>query len=134
LPATGRSWTRRPDPGVESLGGIVRSSAMGGLMIAHDDGIVDYHVASGTRRPVVHPLQHRRGVRYNDMKVDPTGRLWLSTADVAEAEPVGGVLTVSGSTWSSFAEGIVVANGPAFSPSGAVAYVSDSTAGSVFAF
>lgn len=67
----------------------------------------------------------------NDAKVDRQGRLWLATAHRDETDPVGGVYRVPGDAAGPerverVASGFVVANGPAFSVSGDLCYVSDS--------
>lgn len=64
---------------------------------------------------------------FNDGKTHPSGVLWLGTADTREETPLGRVAAFPpGAAPVSAAGGLVVSNGPAFSPDGAAAYISDS--------
>ncbi|WP_238010752.1 SMP-30/gluconolactonase/LRE family protein [Dactylosporangium sp. AC04546] len=68
------------------------------------------------------------GNRCNDGAVDPAGRFWFGTMDLAEAAPSGAFycLHPDGTLTRAFG-GIVCSNGPAWSPDGRTMYHVDST-------
>lgn len=108
------------------LGGLVR--VPGGVGIVHGGGVAD---AEG--RTLLEAPFAAGGAHPNDAKVDRAGRLWVATADDAEADATGRLLRVDGSSGVPVGGPMVVGNGPAFSPDGATAYWCDTLAGRVLA-
>lgn len=108
------------------LGGLVRSPS--GIAVVNGTGLHD-----GDGRPLLAlPLAHG-GAHPNDAKVDRAGRLWVATADDAEADATGRLLKVEGDRLAPVGGPAVVGNGPAFSPDGATVYWCDTLAGQVLA-
>ena len=68
------------------------------------------------------------GNRFNDGAVDPQGRFWFGSMDLAETEPTGSFYCLHPDmTVSSAFGGIICSNGPAWSPDGRTMYHVDST-------
>ena len=69
----------------------------------------------------------REGVRFNDAKVDPAGRVWVGSMDTAEAQPLGELyrLDPAGSL-TTVLKGSTVSNGIGWSPDGTLMYYIDS--------
>jgi D-xylonolactonase len=75
------------------------------------------------------------GMRLNDAKADPEGRIYFGAMDEAEAEAIGQLhmLGLDGSV-TTLDHGYTVTNGPAISPDGRTLYHADSPARAVYAF
>lgn len=75
--------------------------------------------------PPILPATHR----FNDLTVDPRGRLIVGTVKKSQAgppEPTGRLYSFDGATWRELRTGLYTLNGLAFSPSGDRMYFSDS--------
>ena len=67
------------------------------------------------------------GNRFNDGKVDRSGRFWAGTMDDEERQASGTLYRFdAGLTWAAVDRDYKVTNGPAFSPSGERMYHNDS--------
>ena len=77
-----------------------------------------------TLATMAHP---KLGMRFNDGRCDPSGRMWIGTMDMGKAENAGGLycLDERGLT-GPYVEGLYTPNGLAFSPDGGTMYFSDS--------
>lgn len=105
------------------------------LAMSFAQGIALFNVDDRAVTVLAHPEGGREGVGYNDGKVDPAGRLWIGTYDEAEIEQRGCLWVLENGDAPRLADtGMAVVNGPAFSPDGAVMYVSDSIARRILAF
>lgn len=125
------SWTV---PGTQFIGSFVFVRG-GWLLLAIDTGLVLFDPATGTFTPFGDPNQGREGVIYNDSKIDRSGRLWVGTLDLAEAEPRGILYCVDTEGRASVGDsGFTVCNGPAFSPAGDILYFSDSAGRRLIAY
>jgi len=89
---------------------------------------------SGATAPLVAPLVPEEGTEFNDGKVAPDGALWLGISDVEESEPTGSLHRIGPSGPECVDRGFVIANGPAFSPDGKVAYFADSVGGRILRY
>jgi D-xylonolactonase len=125
--ASGRHSTFVPPIGLP-LGMIAETSDPSVLALTHRDGVFLYELSSSRMTLLAHPEAGRENVAYNDAKVDREGRLWVGTFDTAETEPRGTLwaLPDGGESPVLVETGIVVTNGPAFSPNGDTLYLSDS--------
>jgi sugar lactone lactonase YvrE len=122
-----------PDGAVVSLKvpepvGSVALRAGGGLVAALRHEIAFCDVDRGTVESVVPVEPGLTGNRLNDGAVDPGGRFWFGSMDLAEAAPTGTFYRLDGdlSVTPAF-DGIICSNGPAWSPDGRTMYHVDST-------
>ena len=109
--------------------------AGGGFVAGTDDGF--YFIDAGMERyePVAHPEKDRPTNRFNDGKVDRSGRFWAGTMDDREREAVGTLFRLDPDlNWARIDEGYRVTNGPAFSPDGRRMYHNDSALQVTYAF
>ena len=81
---------------------------------------------TGTTNRIAAPLEPPEGTCFNDGKVAPDGALWLGISDADEVEPTGSLHRINASGVECVDRGLVIANGPAFSPDGRHAYFADS--------
>ncbi len=106
-------------------GCVLLVTAMRFLRLDPDSGAV-------SRLPA--PLVPGEGTCFNDGKVAPDGALWLGTADAEERAPIGSLHRIGASGAECVDRGFVIANGPAFSPDGKVAYFADSVGGRILRY
>lgn len=84
---------------------------------------------------IADPEPEHPGNRFNDGKIDRSGRLWAGTMDRAERRVSGALYRMDASlAWQRVDSGYHVSNGPAFSPDGRVMYHTDSARQTVYAF
>ena len=136
-----RVYARRWSTGaIESLAtpdlvGSVGLRANGGLVAALRHAIAYVDVELGTVDTVRELETDRAGNRFNDGAVDPRGRFWFGSMDLAEASPAGAFYSVSAdATVHRAFEGIICSNGPAWSPDGRTLYHVDSTVRQIRAY
>lgn len=130
-PATGhtQSWSTP-----ESVGCIALRAARGALIAACESGIFKIDLAEeGTLAWQLFAQYElpRAPMRFNDGRCDRQGRFWTSTLHTAsDRQAVGELLRVDadGSVNRCGVEGLLVANGIAFSPDGKTMYASDTAA------
>lgn len=85
--------------------------------------------------PMAAPESHLPGNRFNDGKIDRSGRFWAGTMDHAEAQASGTLYRIDHDlTCTAIDTGYRVTNGPAFSVDGSIMYHTDSALQSVYAF
>jgi len=108
--------------------GSIALRAGGGLVAALRHSVVFCDVDDGTVS-LVHELEETLpGNRFNDGAVDPAGRFWFGSMDLAEKDPTGSFYCLRPDlTVSRAFGGIICSNGPAWSPDGATMYHVDST-------
>ena len=97
-------------------------------------GFLGLDPQSGATVALPAPLRPIEGTCFNDGKVAPDGALWIGISDVEEAEATGSLHRVSASGVECVDRGFVIANGPAFSPDGRVAYFADSVGGRILRY
>ncbi len=99
----------------------------GGFVAGTDEGFYFIDLDTGRFEPIVHPEEHRPANRFNDGKVDRSGRFWAGTMDDTEREAAGSLYRLDDDlSWTRIDEGYRVTNGPAFSPDGRRMYHNDS--------
>jgi len=75
------------------------------------------------------------GNRLNDAKVDPKGRVWFGTMNDAEKQKSGAFYRLDPDfSVHQVDHGYICANGPTFSPDGAIVYHTDSTLREIYRF
>lgn len=108
--------------------GSVALRANGGLVAALRHAIAFCDIDLGTIQIVRTIETDMPGNRCNDGAVDPAGRFWFGSMDMAESAPTGSFYRLDPDTTvdRSFG-GIICSNGPAWSPDGHTVYHVDST-------
>jgi sugar lactone lactonase YvrE len=95
----------------------------GGLLLVTSGGV------SSLRDGVVSslsPLNLPEGVRTNDGKCGPDGRLWFGTMDLEASRPIGELFCFGGGSMRSVRDDVILSNGIGWSPDGSAFYHVDS--------
>lgn len=117
------------------LGMIAPTEDADTLVVADRHGVSLLSLDSGERSVLAVPEHGREGIQYNDGKIDPLGRLWVGTCDSSEREPRGCLWLLAPGQPPRLADsGFAVVNGPAFSSTGDVLYLSDSLGRRILAY
>ncbi len=115
--------------------GTVVPAADGRLVAAVEDGICCLDRRTGGRTPLAHPEGERTGVRYNDGKCDPAGRLWVGSMGLKAERGMGRLFAVEmDGRWRVVVEGVSISNGLAWSLDGRTLYYIDTPERRVDAF
>ena len=109
----------------ENLACLVRLSD-GFVLLVTATGFLRLDPDSGATSRVAAPLRPAEGTCFNDGKVAPDGALWLGISDIEERAPTGSLHRIGACGVECIDRGFVIANGPAFSRDGRVAYFADS--------
>ena len=117
----------------EKLACLVRSSD-GFVLLVGARGFYRLDPESGSTTRLAAPLVPDDGTEFNDGKVAPDGALWLGVSDAEENEPTGSLHRIGASGVECVDRGFVIANGPAFSPDGSMAYFADSVGGRILRY
>jgi sugar lactone lactonase YvrE len=107
------------------------------LIVAFDQGIAMFEPSSGVTDWLVGTDVPGAGLRFNDGKVDPTGRFWVGTMveDPSRASGPGALFCLDPD--AGLVErlgGIEISNGLCWSPDGTVMYHADSPTHSICAY
>ena len=130
-PATGLDEARPMD----SMVSLAWPRARGGLLIAAQNGIVQFDFESGRRTPYAHPEEAHPANRYNDGKCDRRGRLWLGSLDMGTAPNRGSLFRIDpDGNWQQMDSGFTVSNGIGFSPDDKRMYFADSGRRTVYVY
>ena len=129
-----------PDTGVRrtwdapELIGFLLPAANGGFVAGLQSGLHTFDPASGRFERIVEVEPDLPGNRLNDGVVDPAGRLWFGSMDVAEKAKSGAFYCFeNGEVRPAGISGICITNGPAVSPDGRTLYWVDTLAGAISA-
>ena len=121
------SWGRTQSWTFESRITSIAPRASGGYVATFAEGFAELGSDLEKTRFIACPEPERRTNRFNDAKVDPSGRFWAGTMDEREEQPSGALYRLDGELrCHCMDEGYVVSNGPAFSPDGSRLYCADS--------
>jgi sugar lactone lactonase YvrE len=108
--------------------GSVALRAGGGLVAALRHAIAFVDVDAGTVEVVRELEADLAGNRFNDGAVDPGGRFWFGSMDLAETDPTGSFYCLRPDlTTTAAVKEIICSNGPAWSLDGRTMYHVDST-------
>lgn len=108
--------------------------ARGGFIGAGYDGFLEIGDDLGIA-PLGDPEPDLPANRFNDGKVDRSGRFWAGTMDRFEREASGSLYRLEpGLDWTKIDSGYRVTNGPAFSLDGRTMYHTDSALQRIYAF
>jgi sugar lactone lactonase YvrE len=99
----------------------------GGFIGGTEDGIAAIDPEAGRFEILFNPEQELPGNRFNDGKLDRSGRFWAGTMDDAEKAATGSLYRIDADLrCARVDDGYQVTNGPAFSPDGRRMYHNDS--------
>lgn len=121
-PATGKQ-SRIEAP--ERVGFVALTPDPDIVIAGFKSGLVKFNLWGGEIQPIVSPEPDLPDNRINDGHVGPDGHLYFGTMDDGETNPTGSFWRWDGHHLLRFRSGIVVTNGPAFSPDGRVIYTID---------
>jgi len=109
--------------------------ADGGAVVSLRDGFHFFDFDSGTQTLIADPERDIRRTRMNDGKVDRQGRFLAGSMDYEEREPLAGLYRLDPDrTVTQLETGIIVSNGPCWSPDGGTFYFADSWARRIWAY
>ena len=115
--------------------GSLATRRAGGFVAGTEDGFALVDLDSGRFEIFANPEPALPGNRFNDGKLDRSGRFWAGTMDDAEQSATGSLYRLDADrSWRRFDEGYRVTNGPAFSRDGRRMYHNDSARQVTFAF
>lgn len=115
--------------------GSVGLRAGGGLVAALRHEIAYVDPGTGAVELVAELEADLPGNRCNDGAVDPAGRFWFGTMDVEETNPTGAFYCFGADRAVTKAfGGVIVSNGPAWSPDGRTLYHVDSARSRITAY
>lgn len=128
-----RSTLSRPVP---QFIGALAPTRRGDLIVALQDGIHRYDLASFATTPFACPAEHTAtGIRFNDAKCDPRGRLWAGTMALDESPKQGALYRFEADGQSrQMRTEVTVSNGLAWSRDHRTLYYIDSPTRTVQAF
>ncbi|MBN9588876.1 MAG: SMP-30/gluconolactonase/LRE family protein [Alphaproteobacteria bacterium] len=125
---TGKSW-HAPAP-VGFLAPLESGHFIAGTKI----GLMDFDPATGDFTPLCPVEPNLPGNRLNDGAVDAKGRLWFGSMDDAETGSSGALYRLAETGPKVMDAGIIITNGPAFSPDGRTLYHTDTLGKTIYAF
>lgn len=119
----------------EMTGWIAERRDRPGFVAGLQSGFHELNLNPFECRAMVDPEPEHPGNRMNDAKVDHFGRIWAGTMDAEIREATGSLYRFDPDfTVSRQDTGYLVTNGPAFDPSGEIAYHNDTGRGIVYRF
>jgi sugar lactone lactonase YvrE len=127
-----RVFRWREESGLEEFAtpfrlGSLLPRASGGHISGTDRGVIHVNLDHGRFELLFDPEEDRETNRFNDAKVDRSGRLFVGTMDDEEQQASGAFYRIDKSlVCTRVDDGFRVTNGPAFSPDGKVMYANDS--------
>lgn len=109
--------------------------AGGGFIAGSGHGFAIIDPAQDVYRVIGNPDEGYPYNRFNDGKVDRSGRFWAGTMDDQETEARGTLYRLDPSLlWTAVDGGYGITNGPAFDPSGRKMYHSDTALRTIYLF
>ncbi|MGZ8999102.1 MAG: SMP-30/gluconolactonase/LRE family protein, partial [Allosphingosinicella sp.] len=107
----------------------------GGFISGTDQGLALIDPALGRFHLFANPEADLPTNRFNDGKIDRTGRFWAGTMDDSEKAALGALYRIEPDlSWTRIDAEYRVCNGPAFSPEGRILYHTDSARQVIYAF
>ena len=114
--------------------GFLLPAARGGFVAGLQSGLHHFDPETGRFSPLAEVEPDLPGHRLNDGVVDPAGRHWFGSMDVAEKAKSGAFYCFEdGRVRPVGLAGICITNGPAVSPDGRILYTVDTLKGSISA-
>ncbi|MBX6320980.1 MAG: SMP-30/gluconolactonase/LRE family protein [Rhodospirillaceae bacterium] len=107
----------------------------GGAVLALRTGFHFLDFDTGAVTPVADPAPGSSRIRMNDGKVDPEGRFVAGYMDYEEKDPLCGLFRLDPDlSVHKLDDGIIVSNGPCWSPDGRTFYFADTWTRTIFAY
>ena len=107
--------------------GSIAPRVSGGFIAGTDQGIAELDLSTGRLQILFNPEEALPSNRFNDGKVDRSGRFWAGTMDDQEWQASGTLYRFEPNLdWVAIDKDYKVTNGPAFSPDGRLMYHNDS--------
>jgi sugar lactone lactonase YvrE len=107
----------------------------GGAVVSLEDGFYFLDFDTGEIELIVDPEPGKDGNRINDGKVDKRGRFIAGSMDKVEDGPNGALYRLDPDlSLHTLDTGIVVSNGPCWSPDGSIFYFADTWSGEIWAY
>ncbi|MDQ0393964.1 SMP-30/gluconolactonase/LRE family protein [Labrys monachus] len=107
----------------------------GGAVLSLQTGFHFLDFETGETRLIVDPEPDKPTTRLNDGKVDRRGRFVAGSMDMMEAGPNGALYRLDADlSLHKLDDGIIVSNGPCWSPDGTVFYFADTWSGEIWAY
>jgi L-arabinonolactonase len=99
----------------------------GGALVSLRNGLHFFDFETSSLSSIADPESDNRRTRMNDGKVDRQGRFVVGSMDYEEREPIGGLYRLDhDGRVTKLEDGIIVSNGPCWSPDGETFYFADS--------
>lgn len=125
--------TRRVFPQSHEFGCLIPRKS-GGFVAGIDVGLAYVNADLSEVEVFATPESGVPQTRFNDGQCDRRGRLWVASADRDEAEPLGAIYCVEGSSSvSRVISEVMVGNGLGWSPDNSTMYFADTGLGTIFA-
>lgn len=96
------------------------------IIAAFESGFAFYHPESSRLEWVARPRHAASNMRFNDGRVDRTGRFWAGSMVEGKGEPSGALYSLRNGVTETHLRGIAISNGACFSPDGRHMYFADS--------
>lgn len=107
----------------------------GGAVLSLANGFHFLDFITGATQLIVDPEHDKPNTRLNDGKVDKRGRFVAGSMDVTEDGPNGALYRLDPDlSLHKLDDGIIVSNGPCWSPDGKIFYFSDTWSGEIWAY
>ena len=120
---------------VPDIIGSMALRAGGGALVALKDGVHTYDFATGATQPVACPANLSPRVQFNDGKTDRRGRFIVGSTDSQMKEELGEVYSVDTTgNCTVIDRGIMISNGPCWSPDNRTFYFADSVPRNIYAY
>jgi sugar lactone lactonase YvrE len=115
--------------------GSLAPRTTGGFIAGTEHGIAHVDLAAERFELLFDPEEDRATNRFNDGKVDRSGRFFAGTMDDREEDASGAFYRIDKNLLCTrFDDGFRVTNGPAFSPDGRIMYANDSARQVTYAY
>ncbi len=120
---------------VSTLVSTVVPRRQGGVLVAVDEGVATFDLASETLSVIANPEPHRPEQRFNDGKCDPAGRFWVGTMARSQEAGAGSLYRIDPDGSSrAVRRGLTLPNGIAWSPDQRTMYHIDTVPRTVTAY
>jgi sugar lactone lactonase YvrE len=119
----------------QKIGSMALRKDGAGAIVSLQGGFHTLDFASGDVELIVDPEPDKENNRLNDGKVDKQGRFVAGSMDTLEEGPNGALYRLDPDfSLHTLDEGIIVSNGPCWSPDGGTFYFADTWVGEIWAY